>query len=94
MIVDPYIDQDGSQERWAEGRAPKTDFVEVAVIGGGGYGGLTAAARVRESGIAAHEIRLMDRGGDVGGTWYWNRYPGAMCDAEAPIYMPLLEEID
>ena len=38
-------------------------------------------------------LRPPDRGGDFGGTWYWNRYPGAQCDIEAYIYLPLLEEL-
>ena len=35
---------------------------------------------------------MIEKGGDFGGTWYWNRYPGAQCDIEAYIYLPLLEE--
>jgi cyclohexanone monooxygenase len=35
----------------------------------------------------------VEKGGDFGGTWYWNRYPGAACDVESYIYLPLLEEI-
>merc|ERR1719326_1562734 len=92
MIIDPHIEQDKSQERVDKPLC--FDHVLVTLIGGGGFGGLTAGARLREAGIEAKDLRLMDRGGDVGGTWYWNRYPGAMCDAEAPIYMPLLEELD
>ena len=38
-------------------------------------------------------MRIVEKGGDFGGTWYWNRYPGAMCDVESYIYLPLLEEI-
>ncbi len=49
-----------------------------------------AGARVREAGYTG--IRIIDEGGDFGGTWYWNRYPGLMCDIEAHIYLPLLEE--
>ena len=37
-------------------------------------------------------IRIIEKGGDFGGTWYWNRYPGAQCDIESYIYLPLLEE--
>ena len=66
------------------------DEVEVAVIGGG-FGGLLAGARLREAGVA--DIRMIEKGGDFGGTWYWNRYPGAACDVESYIYLPLLEEI-
>ncbi|MBM4204512.1 MAG: NAD(P)/FAD-dependent oxidoreductase [Gammaproteobacteria bacterium] len=70
-------------------RSPKTDTVEFLVIGGG-FAGLLAGARLR--GAGAKEIRLIEKGGDFGGTWYWNRYPGAACDTEAYIYLPLLEE--
>jgi cation diffusion facilitator CzcD-associated flavoprotein CzcO len=71
-------------------REPKADRVEALVIGAG-FGGLLAAANLRDAGIAS--IRLMDEAGDVGGTWYWNRYPGVRCDIESYVYMPLLEEI-
>lgn len=70
-------------------RDPVTDHVEVAVIGGG-FGGLLAAARLRKAGFS--DIRMIEKGGDFGGTWYWNRYPGAACDIESYIYLPLLEE--
>ena len=71
-------------------RAPLTDEVEVVVVGGG-FGGLLAGARLREAGI--QDIRIIEKGGDFGGTWYWNRYPGAACDIESYIYLPLLEEV-
>jgi cyclohexanone monooxygenase len=71
-------------------RAPLTDEVEVVVIGGG-FGGLLAGARLREAGV--EDIRIIEKGGDFGGTWYWNRYPGAACDIESYIYLPLLEEL-
>lgn len=80
-LEDPYT------ERVA--RAPVTDHVEVAVIGGG-FGGLLSAARLRKAGFK--DIRMIETGGDFGGTWYWNRYPGAACDIESYIYLPLLEE--
>lgn len=70
-------------------REPVTDHVDVAVIGGG-FGGLLLGARLRDLGYES--IRLLEQGGDFGGTWYWNRYPGAACDTEAYIYLPLLEE--
>lgn len=80
---DPYVEA-GFQ------REPLTDDVEVAVIGGG-FGGLLAGARLREAGV--ENLRVIEKGGDFGGTWYWNRYPGAQCDIESYIYLPLLEEI-
>jgi cyclohexanone monooxygenase len=61
-----------------------------AVIIGAGFGGLLAAARLQETGITS--FRIIEKGGDVGGTWYWNRYPGAQCDIESYVYLPLLEE--
>ena len=38
------------------------------------------------------DFRIIEKGGDFGGTWYWNRYPGAQCDVESYVYLPLLEE--
>jgi cyclohexanone monooxygenase len=63
--------------------------IDVAVIGGG-LGGLMVSARLRQQGVT--DLRLIEKGGDFGGTWYWNRYPGAFCDVESYIYLPLLEE--
>src|SRR5437667_3238915 len=60
------------------------------VIVGGGFGGLLAAARLQKAGIT--NIRIIEKAGDFGGTWYWNRYPGAQCDIESYVYLPLLEE--
>ena len=70
-------------------REPLFDEVTVAFIGGG-FAGLVTAARLREAGV--EDIRIIEKGGDVGGTWYWNRYPGAQCDTAAFVYLPLLEE--
>ncbi|GAB5453226.1 MAG: NAD(P)/FAD-dependent oxidoreductase [Halioglobus sp.] len=70
-------------------REPKTDHVTVAFVGGG-YAGLVTGARLVERGIT--DIRIIDKAGDFGGTWYWNRYPGAQCDTASMIYLPLLEE--
>ncbi|MBM3670791.1 MAG: NAD(P)/FAD-dependent oxidoreductase [Actinobacteria bacterium] len=80
---DPYV------ERVVE-RAPLTDDVDVALIGAG-FGGLLTGAHLREQGVDG--IRLVEKGGDVGGTWYWNRYPGIACDVESYVYIPLLEEL-
>lgn len=70
-------------------RRPKSDHVRIAVIGGG-FAGLLTGARLKQAGIGT--VRMVDKGGDFGGTWYWNRYPGAQCDTASFIYMPLLEE--
>jgi cyclohexanone monooxygenase len=81
-LDDPYVDPGFTRE-------PLTDDVGVLIIGGG-FGGLLAAARLREAGV--DDFRIIENGGDFGGTWYWNRYPGAQCDIESYIYLPLLEE--
>ena len=70
-------------------RAPKSDHVTVAFIGGG-FAGLVTGARLKEAGV--DDVRIIEKGGDFGGTWYWNRYPGAQCDTASFVYMPLLEE--
>ena len=82
FIDDPYIESKILRE-------PVTAEIEVAIVGGG-FGGMLAAARLLEAGIT--NFRIIERGGDFGGTWYWNRYPGAQCDIESYIYLPLLEE--
>ncbi len=82
-VDDPYL------ETKIE-RTPLNDEVGIVIIGGG-FGGLLSAARLRENGI--DNIRLIEKAGDFGGTWYWNRYPGAACDIESYVYLPLLEEI-
>lgn len=80
---DPWADRSFSRE-------PLTDHVDVVIVGAG-FGGLLAGARLREAGFG--RIRIIDTAGDVGGTWYWNRYPGAACDVQSYIYLPLLEEL-
>jgi cyclohexanone monooxygenase len=70
-------------------REPVTDHVTFAFIGGG-FSGLTAGARLKESGV--DDVRIIDGAGGFGGVWYWNRYPGAMCDTASLVYLPLLEE--
>jgi cyclohexanone monooxygenase len=79
---DPYVDSPIQRE-------PRQDEVEVLVIGGG-FGGLIAASRLTEAGF--DDLLMIEKGGDFGGTWYWNRYPGAQCDIESYVYLPLLEE--
>jgi cyclohexanone monooxygenase len=70
-------------------REPINDTVECLFIGGG-FSALLTSARLREVGVEG--IRIVERGADVGGTWYWNRYPGAACDVVAYDYLPLLDE--
>jgi len=70
-------------------REPVTDHVTVALIGGG-FAGMITGSRLKESGIDS--VRIVEKAGDFGGTWYWNRYPGAQCDTASFVYMPLLEE--
>ncbi len=72
-------------------REPIDDFVEVLFIGGG-FSALLTSARLRERGVQS--IRIVERGADVGGTWYWNRYPGVACDVVSYDYLPLLDELD
>ena len=81
LATDPYTPR---QER-----EPLTDHVTFAFIGGG-FAGLVVGARLKDAGI--DDVRIIEKGGDFGGTWYWNRYPGAQCDTASMIYMPLLEE--
>src|SRR6516162_5562991 len=71
-------------------REPINDTVEVLFIGGG-FSALLTSARLREVGVES--IRIVERGADVGGTWYWNRYPGVACDVVAYDYLPLLDEM-
>jgi cyclohexanone monooxygenase len=92
-----YVDMTGNLARLRQDpytkrvdRSPLNDEVDVLIIGGG-IGGLITAARLRQSGVK--RIRVVERGGDFGGTWYWNRYPGAACDVEGYIYMPMLAEL-
>jgi len=82
-IDDPYVEPGFQRE--------VVDKTVDALIIGGGFGGLLAGARLRQAGV--EEICIVEKGGDFGGTWYWNRYPGAQCDVESYIYLPLLEEL-
>jgi len=64
------------------------------LIIGAGFGGILMAVRLLQAGVALNDLLIVDPAGGFGGTWYWNRYPGLMCDVESYIYMPLLEETD
>jgi len=84
-VDDPYTN--------AISRATVIDTPETAcdvAFVGAGFSGLVAGASLKSAGV--NRVRLIDTAGDVGGTWYWNRYPGAQCDTASLIYMPLLEE--
>jgi cation diffusion facilitator CzcD-associated flavoprotein CzcO len=63
------------------------------LIIGAGHGGLLFAVRLLETkAFSPQDILIVDEAAGFGGTWYWNRYPGLMCDTESYIYMPLLAE--
>lgn len=82
VLADPYTN--------VVERESKDDSVDAVVIGAG-FGGLLAAAHLRKQGL--QRVRVVEKAGDVGGVWYWNRYPGAMCDVESYVYLPMLEEL-
>ncbi|MCU1345599.1 MAG: Baeyer-Villiger monooxygenase, partial [Acidimicrobiia bacterium] len=87
LEADPYVEPGFT-------RPPLADHTEVVIIGAG-LAALVAGATLRRSGLfKPDDIRLIDAAGDVGGAWYWNRYPGVMCDIESYIYLPLLEEME
>ncbi|HEX9063734.1 MAG TPA: NAD(P)/FAD-dependent oxidoreductase, partial [Streptosporangiaceae bacterium] len=81
LLADPYTPR--------VPRPPRRDHVTMTFVGGG-FAGLVTAARLTEAGIGG--VRIVDKAGGFGGTWYWNRYPGAQCDTASMIYLPLLEE--
>ena len=80
--TDPYVEPGFTREPIVE------EF--TAVILGGGFAGMMTAVELTKHGI--RDFRVIEKGGDFGGTWYWNRYPGCMCDVESYTYLPLLEE--
>ncbi|MBX3285573.1 MAG: NAD(P)-binding protein, partial [Actinobacteria bacterium] len=85
-------DHDLDRDPWADPgftRDPVVDDVEVVVLGGG-FAGMLAGIDLTKRGIT--DFRILEKAADFGGTWYWNRYPGCMCDVDATIYLPLLEE--
>jgi len=92
---DQYLRLTGQLEHYLDD--PHTPWTERAAITGhrtvvcvgGGFAGLVVGARLREAGV---DVRIIEKGGDFGGTWYWNRYPGAQCDTASMVYLPLLEE--
>ena len=72
-------------------RDPISADIDVAVLGGG-FGGLLCATYLKKAGV--DDIRIIELGGDFGGVWYWNRFPGIQCDNESYCYIPLLEELN
>ena len=97
--IEQYVEASGALARFVDDdpraatddeRAAVDEDVELAIVGGG-FSGLLAAARLIEAGVTS--FRIVEAGTDYGGTWYWNRYPGAQCDTDAYCYLPLLEEL-
>jgi len=71
-------------------RDPVAEELDVVIVGGG-IAGILAAVELHKAGV--DHVRIVDQAGGIGGTWYWNRYPGVMCDIESYIYLPMLEEM-
>ncbi len=104
--VSQYIDLNTSDKHfqddpWIDPLAPNAGVSSLTdgsrckyLILGAGFGGLLFAVRLIQAGIDVDDVRIVDSAGGFGGTWYWNRYPGLMCDVESYIYMPLLEEME
>ena len=84
--------EDFDRDPWVEPGFTRDAVTEdrLAVIVGGGFGGMLTSVELTRLGI--RDFRIIEKAGDFGGTWYWNRYPGCMCDVESYTYMPLLEE--
>lgn len=82
-IDDPYIEEEIK-------RSPVFEEVDALVIGAG-LGGMLASAELRKAGVKS--VKIIEKAGDFGGTWYWNRYPGLRCDIQSYLYLPLLEEV-
>lgn len=96
-VQDPTADGESAAPTWDEDpftpfkeREPIRDSVDVLIVGGG-FAGISLGVELRKQGMRS--LRYLDRAGDFGGTWYWNKYPGAQCDIESYIYLPFLEEM-
>ncbi|KAF5992055.1 NAD(P)/FAD-dependent oxidoreductase [Streptomyces sp. WAC00263] len=93
-----YLEAEGEFEEYYEAdpytpvvpRPPISQDIDVAILGGG-LSGLITAARVKQAGVTG--FRVIEFGGDFGGAWYWNRYPGIQCDTDCYCYLPMLEEV-
>lgn len=88
---DPFIDYDALAAQGLPPQAQNGSELTLLVIGAA-HTGIHAAARAIEAGILKEKVLCVDNAGGFGGTWYWNRYPGVMCDVEGYVYLPLLEE--
>lgn len=96
--VADYIEMDGEFSKYLEDvhsqppipREALDDECEILIIGAG-FAGLLLWHKLSQAGFK--DVRFCEKGGDVGGTWYWNRYPGIACDVESYCYLPLLEEM-
>ena len=93
-----YIGMEGEFSKYLEDvysadpveRESLDDECEILVVGAG-FAGLLLWHKLKQAGF--NDVRFCEKGGDVGGTWYWNRYPGIACDVESYSYFPLLEEM-
>jgi cation diffusion facilitator CzcD-associated flavoprotein CzcO len=93
-----YMAMEGEFRRYLEDvystdpvpREALQDECEILVVGAG-FAGLLLWHKLRAAGFT--DVRFCEKAGDVGGTWYWNRYPGIACDVESYSYLPLLEEM-
>ncbi|KAI7284999.1 hypothetical protein KC345_g1997 [Hortaea werneckii] len=88
-LEDPWIETGTPVHR----PVPHDGHCKIAIIGAG-FGGILFDVKLIQEGYRAADLLLIDPAGGFGGTWYWNRYPGLMCDVESYIYMPLLEEME
>jgi cyclohexanone monooxygenase len=70
------------QSMSAKGQSAGAQTYDVVVVGAG-FAGMYMLHKLRGQGFS---VRVYEQGGDVGGTWYWNRYPGARCDVESMQY--------
>jgi hypothetical protein len=88
---DPFVDYDALEARGLPTQVQNGEDLTLLVIGAANTG-IYIAARAIEAGIPKDKVLCVDNAGGFGGTWYWNRYPGLMCDVEGYVYLPLLEE--
>ncbi|EKG09415.1 hypothetical protein MPH_13557, partial [Macrophomina phaseolina MS6] len=89
LAEDPFVDYDAPESQ----QVPIQDGGDVKfLVVGAGHSGILFAVRLIQAGFKPEDICIVDVAGGFGGTWYWNRYPGLMCDVEGYVYLPLLEE--